>query len=296
MSSSHPKTVWCSLADQRYYNAGTGRFWSVDPSGMKAATLGIPTSWNMYSYSHGDPVNRYDPSGLHDITPDCPEDDPCPDDPGPCDDNPTMIGCPGYGGGGGDGYQPGQNTDTPGGSAGLPDCGDLLSTDITSFLSSVKSPLTTQDPGLVSQIMAEAEQVGVDPRLFVAETAESGWGTSAVAATMNNPFGLKGRGGNISYSSVGAAVTAEGKTLSTFVNTFGENLYQMYSGYPGVTNPPGWTWRTPPSYCQVAAGFVGPNACQQFGATVAGALTKMGGSPTSLKYPQGEVDGTPCKK
>jgi RHS repeat-associated protein len=84
-------------ADQRYYASGTGAFLTADPSGMKAANPSIPTSWNMYRYSHGDPVNRYDPSGLEVVNPDCPPDDPCPadddDDPGPglCNVNPLAC-------------------------------------------------------------------------------------------------------------------------------------------------------------------------------------------------------------
>jgi len=50
-------------ADQRYYGVGTGRFWSPDPAGRKAASLRNPTSWNRYLYVNGDPINNQDPSG-----------------------------------------------------------------------------------------------------------------------------------------------------------------------------------------------------------------------------------------
>jgi RHS repeat-associated protein len=50
-------------ADQRYYNAGTGRFWSVDPGGIATASPGNPTSWNRYAYVQGDPVNYTDRGG-----------------------------------------------------------------------------------------------------------------------------------------------------------------------------------------------------------------------------------------
>jgi hypothetical protein len=153
-------------------------------------------------------------------------------------------------------------------------------------------------PAFVTQVMAEAQPVGVDPRLFIAETAESGYGTSTAATKLDNPFGLKDRGGNENFSSNvgpgaadGAAILAEGSTLSRFVNTWNENLYQMYSGYGGIAQ--GGSWLRKPSYCQVSAGFVGPNSCQQFGGVVAAALTKMGGDPTNLKYPS-EVEGTKC--
>ena len=52
-------------AEQRYYNNGTGRFWSPDPGGIKDGEPGNPTSWNRYSYTYGDPVNFFDPPGSH---------------------------------------------------------------------------------------------------------------------------------------------------------------------------------------------------------------------------------------
>jgi RHS repeat-associated protein len=48
-------------ADQRYYDYGAGRFHTPDPSG--AADLNNPTTWNMYAYVNGDPVNFDDPRG-----------------------------------------------------------------------------------------------------------------------------------------------------------------------------------------------------------------------------------------
>ena len=50
-------------ADQRYYNAGMGRFWSPDPKGKDATDPNNPTSWNLYTYVNGDPVNFSDPTG-----------------------------------------------------------------------------------------------------------------------------------------------------------------------------------------------------------------------------------------
>jgi RHS repeat-associated protein len=51
-------------ADQRYHVVGAGRFFTVDPLGLKGANLKDPASWNLYSYVLGDPINRRDPSGL----------------------------------------------------------------------------------------------------------------------------------------------------------------------------------------------------------------------------------------
>jgi RHS repeat-associated protein len=67
-------------ADQRYYASTYGRFNSADPyvaSGGPAS----PASWNRYSYTRGDPINRLDPHGT------CDQDSPgvvnvCDTDPG----------------------------------------------------------------------------------------------------------------------------------------------------------------------------------------------------------------------
>jgi RHS repeat-associated protein len=51
-------------ANARYYNSNLGRFWSPDPIGVKAVDSKNPTSWNLYAYVNGDPVNFKDPQGL----------------------------------------------------------------------------------------------------------------------------------------------------------------------------------------------------------------------------------------
>ncbi len=50
-------------ADQRYYASTLRRFNTADPYHASAGP-GDPGSWNRYSYTGGDPVNRFDPSGL----------------------------------------------------------------------------------------------------------------------------------------------------------------------------------------------------------------------------------------
>ena len=53
-------------AVQRYYYANAGRFWTADPTGRAAADPQNPSSWNMYAYTVGDPVNGVDPTGTDD--------------------------------------------------------------------------------------------------------------------------------------------------------------------------------------------------------------------------------------
>ena len=105
------------FANQRYHNPGTGRFLTPDPY-HGSPTQTDPTSWNMYAYAQGDPVNSVDPTGREIASPGCSSD---PDSPacGDCvidefdpewipicvvDPVPPIIAPPtGGGGGGGEG-------------------------------------------------------------------------------------------------------------------------------------------------------------------------------------------------
>jgi RHS repeat-associated protein len=53
-------------ADQRYYNATYGRFWTPDPyrASPSGWILSDPGSWNRYAYVGNDPINFVDPTGL----------------------------------------------------------------------------------------------------------------------------------------------------------------------------------------------------------------------------------------
>jgi RHS repeat-associated protein len=75
-------TTGLDYAQNRYYANTLGRFTSPDP--FKAAGVGVsdPQSWNQYSYTRGDPVNRMDPAGLDDCDIESGFCDPGPD-PGP---------------------------------------------------------------------------------------------------------------------------------------------------------------------------------------------------------------------
>jgi RHS repeat-associated protein len=55
-------------ANQRYYSSSFSRFSSPDPY-MASGGPTDPGSWNRYAYTRGDPVNRFDPSGLQDEGP-----------------------------------------------------------------------------------------------------------------------------------------------------------------------------------------------------------------------------------
>ncbi len=49
-------------ANARYYTAVSGSFWSPDPTPNNWDSA-KPSSWNLYSYTNGDPVNLTDPDG-----------------------------------------------------------------------------------------------------------------------------------------------------------------------------------------------------------------------------------------
>ena len=55
-------------ADQRYYSSALGRFLTPDPYRASGGPAD-PQSWNRYTYTRGDPINRSDVTGLEDETP-----------------------------------------------------------------------------------------------------------------------------------------------------------------------------------------------------------------------------------
>ena len=222
-------------ADQRFYASSYGRFNTAD-SFSGSASGQNPGSWNRYAYVGGDPINNNnDPTGMCAVTTYSSD-----------GNGNIVVDCADYsgdgigGGGGGPHLTPLQPPESdPGPSVPVIPCSSLLVSAITGFLTSNNSPLLSQDPQFISQVMKAAAAAGVDPRLFIAETEESGLGTSNVARTMDNPFGLKLKNINTDYSSagnavagVGNAVVDEGRTLNTFVNVYGETVSQMYSGSP----------------------------------------------------------------
>ena len=61
-------TSGLDYAQNRYYSNAYGRFMTPDPY-TNSGRLNDPQSWNRYAYTRGDPVNRYDPSGMDDSVP-----------------------------------------------------------------------------------------------------------------------------------------------------------------------------------------------------------------------------------
>ncbi len=51
-------------AQHRDYNSTPGRWLTPDPAGTKVVSLTDPQTWNLYEYSHDNPVTDNDPSGL----------------------------------------------------------------------------------------------------------------------------------------------------------------------------------------------------------------------------------------
>ncbi len=62
----HDETTGLNYGDQRFYNSQYGRFMNADPYRASAGPED-PGSWNRYTYTHGDPINRNDQSGLCDV-------------------------------------------------------------------------------------------------------------------------------------------------------------------------------------------------------------------------------------
>jgi RHS repeat-associated protein len=82
--TSNPQDTWnfatywqdsntgLDYANNRYYSNQYGRFMTPDPYQAQVGGPGDPNdpgSWNRYTYTRGDPVNRYDPAGTDDCGP-----------------------------------------------------------------------------------------------------------------------------------------------------------------------------------------------------------------------------------
>ena len=112
LSSARDGLTGPDYADQRYYASGYGRFNTPDPYRSSGFAVD-PSSWNRYSYTRGDPVNRNDRHGLADWSVTVSGDD----EESKCQE--TRTGCEdGSGGGGGGGTGDGGGGGGHGGGAG----------------------------------------------------------------------------------------------------------------------------------------------------------------------------------
>jgi RHS repeat-associated protein len=294
-------------ASARYYNNNFGRFWSADPAGIKATNPKNPMSWNRYAYANDDPVNRFDPSGRGSGFVGSDPNDPTSGGSGqttgcttfadeggwstggwtlsdcwytgigdPTDPNPTgsddcntpsnsLMASGGGGSCGGDDEAP----------QGAIDCEEMLVDEITALLMNSNPSLASY----ASTMEAVGASDNIDPRLFAAiAVGENG-------QYKNNPFGL-GRNGSGTYASLDGAIAALGVTLEKYIFTWHETtVSQLWSGNTWQTNPrKPWQTTQPPGYC-VGTNAAAKAACQNTGATIAGALTSEGGNPNSLTFP-----------
>ena len=158
-------------ADQRWYSAAPGRFLSPDPYTAASAGPKEPGSWNRYSYTRRDPVNRFDPYGLQDCDPENPEDcqpPPYPD-PDPCPEPLPASACQ---------VPPVPPPPPP------PDCQDSFP---ISWITFVESNYTASNSlGNLAYLPG--------PWILGWASLESGWGLNKLARVNNNYFRWRGRG------------------------------------------------------------------------------------------------------
>jgi RHS repeat-associated protein len=231
-------------AQQRYYNNGTGRFWSVDPGGMATADPSTPTSLNRYAYVNGDPVNFFDRRGLIVQAPGAQD---CIADPDYCEAWDWGCNLGGFdffasgcvtGGGGG------PVSVTPPPDPPPPDCNQILTDDISTYLVGYDggaSPLNTSAniQGLASAGMT----YDVDPRFIVAlAVAESQAGTKLTWGPYNawnirsRSPGYKGKGKKPPYTSWGQAIDAVNDLIAGS-QYFGAGLTTTSTIYPTYQGP-----------------------------------------------------------
>jgi RHS repeat-associated protein len=167
-------------AEQRYYNAGMGRFWSPDPGGVKTASPETPITWNRYAYANGDPQNFNDQHGLWAQLPPCidaPDPTACGYDP-ICDSSLGFVGnasstCDDDSGGG-----TGDDT-TPACDPISQSWIDAHGTDAVTIEGKLGDPTTGK-----AGIQGEAD-------ILTLSAMESAWGASFFARTTNNYFSLE---------------------------------------------------------------------------------------------------------
>jgi RHS repeat-associated protein len=198
-------------AEQRYHNAGMGRFWSPDPGGIKTADPTDPGSWNRYGYVSGDPINYLDPVGTNRVDP----------QPTFCDVYPDDPSCDPW-------YEPFQGKS---GAQKQPDCSSqfggswgLWSGFVLDHYSDTVS--LSAEANLPSEwIMAWA-------------SVESSWGQGPVFVPTGNYFGWRGvgdipcAGGVATFHNDGCFSSFEASAMTALFST---NNNFKYGGYTGVS-------------------------------------------------------------
>ena len=226
-------------ADQRYYAVGAGRFNSPDPLGIAGANPKNPTSWNRYTYVHGDPVNFNDPTGRLSCTldgvsigcdvvlPEC----------GFSDGNGFIqVGGPSYcqesgpiDGGGGGGYEepPRIPCEIDAGTidnyiANTPIYGDPK----------LSKPLA----GMGQAFIDAALQYDTNPAVLVAIAfQESHWGYDQLNKGTNNAFGLLHADGSfLTFDTWQQGISSASKTVDSLYSGGNRSVSDLYSGLPGA--------------------------------------------------------------
>jgi RHS repeat-associated protein len=246
--------------DQRYYASTYGRFNTADPY-QASGGPSSPASWNRYSYTRGDPVNRRDPSGLRDCL-DCIGDDDGGggdwggDDPLGGDYWSGYYGCGGsdpslsstrvcFQGGPGTGQLPGGGG---GGSVGG-----------TGSRSGAPTPPICNSkilqPTITSVFAQMGKDLGINPTFFMAVALqESGWNLSHVYGTnaqsngqpLNNLFGLTQAGGdNLSFPNVMASATYWEMDWGPYLTNKPTTIQQFVTDLIGT---PGHMYNTSPTW------------------------------------------------
>ena len=277
-------------AHNRYHNPGTGRFLTADPFRASARPVD-PTSWNRYAYTHGDPINRVDRSGLVEGDDGCdPDEDDCVQGNG---DGGGGGGCAGDGflssgstectdpdGGGGTSCGPGTHDDGNGNCVKDPTCEDMLVDEISSFLSKRNPSLAMY----ASAFEAAGASYDIDPRLFAAMAiAENGQAT-------NNPFGL-GPNGSSKFGSMGQALAQLGRTLDKYIYTWHETTVSiLWSGNTWQVDPKKkWVTIQYPGYC-VGTTDQDKAGCQKTGQNISTFMKSMIADPNNLAFPCPELE------
>jgi RHS repeat-associated protein len=205
-------------ANQRYFASTYGRFNTVDPG--RSAKARSPLSWNRYSYTRGDPVNRMDPSGL---------DDSCTDSCDLSDDGNTGLDYDDGSDGGGGGSAQTSNT-SAGSNQSTPPGQTAASTQNSSQSPAPACPAPQTGLGVVLQYGASAD-AGLGGASSLGNPGATVQGSVGVGAFTNGSSASAGV-----LATTVAAVGANGKSAGTPTQSTPPSVSGLFAGYgPGVT-------------------------------------------------------------